>query len=171
MKLTDLLPLEEWVAFEQELHQRFGLDTNVFDINGYRISEFKQWANQLCPAIKATDKGQSFICAVAHMNVATQAMQSKAAVIEECDAGLVKIVIPIFVQDEFVGAVGACGALLDDGDVEPFLIEKITEIDEKDIERWATGLSQITTSEAEELCAFVEQRLATLIEAYEARQA
>ena len=111
MKLTDLLPLEEWIAFEQELNQRFGLDTNVFDINGYRISDFKQWANQLCPAIKATDKGQSFICAVAHMNVAGQAMQTKGPVIEECDAGLVKIVIPIYVKDEFIGAVGAWGGL------------------------------------------------------------
>ena len=170
MKLTDLLPLDEWIAFEQELYQRFGLDTNVFDINGYRISDFKQWANQLCPAIKATDKGQSFICAVAHMNVAGQAMQTQGPVIEECDAGLVKIVIPIFVEDEFIGAVGACGALLEDGEVEPFLIEKVTGIAEKDIEQWADGLSQITTNEAEELCTFVEQRLANIIETYKARQ-
>ena len=73
MKLTDILPLEKWVELENDIHNRYGMDVNVFNTDGVRISEFKQWVNKLCPAVKATDKGQSFICAVAHMNIASQA--------------------------------------------------------------------------------------------------
>ncbi len=42
MQLTDLAPLERWVELEKNIHQKSGLDVNVFDIKGYRISEFKK---------------------------------------------------------------------------------------------------------------------------------
>ena len=115
MKLTDLMPLEKWVAIEKEIADTWGMDANFFDTKGVRISTHKNWANRICPEIKATDKGQSFICAVAHMNVATLAKNSREPVIEECDGGLIKLVVPVFVGEEFVGAFGACGFLLDDG--------------------------------------------------------
>ena len=58
--------------------------SNVFNTDGIRITNNKVWVNRLCPAIKATDKGQSFICAVAHMNLANQAREEHRPVIEEC---------------------------------------------------------------------------------------
>jgi len=120
MELTDLLPLEKWKELEKEITRTSGLDANIFNIDGIRITDYKNWANKLCPAIKATDKGQSYICAVAHMNLSAQAKQTQKSLVEECDAGLVKIIVPIFVKDEFLGAVGACGFLLDNGEVDLF---------------------------------------------------
>lgn len=155
MKLTDIAPEETWVELEEEINRRSGLDANVFNVEGYRISECKNWANNLCPAIKATDKGQSFICAPAHMNIAAQAMRQRETVIEECDAGLVKMVVPVFVEEEFVGAIGACGFLLDDGEVDTFLVNKMTGIDEEEIERLSEGMPAITSAKAESLSKFV----------------
>ncbi|MCK5419202.1 MAG: PocR ligand-binding domain-containing protein, partial [Desulfobacterales bacterium] len=155
MKLTDLAPLDRWIELEKDIHQKSGLDVNVFDTKGYRISEFKHWANRLCPEVKATDKGQSFICATAHMNIATLAMRSKQPVIEECDAGMLKLVVPIFSNDEYVGAVGACGFLLDDGEVDSFLVNKITDISEEKAERLAEGINSITTEKAEILGQYI----------------
>ncbi|MBW1984136.1 MAG: hypothetical protein JRI53_05410 [Deltaproteobacteria bacterium] len=77
MELTDLAPLEKWISFEEEVAKRSGMDVNAFNREGIRISEFKHWANKLCPAIKATDKGQAFICAVAHMNLAALAARKR----------------------------------------------------------------------------------------------
>ena len=163
MKLTDLAPLEKWIAFEKDIHKKSGLDVNVFDTKGYRISEFKNWANQLCPEIKATDKGQSFICAPAHMNIATLAMRSKQPVIEECDAGMLKLVVPIIVNDEYVGAVGACGFLLDDGEVDSFLVNKMTDINEDKVERLAEGIDSITTEKAEILAQYIEDQIVEIV--------
>ena len=168
MKLTDMLPLEEWVEFEKDIHRRYGMDVNVFNTDGVRISEFKQWVNKLCPAVKATDKGQSFICAVAHMNIATQARQTAKPVIEECDAGLVKIVVPIFLDDDFIGAVGACGLLLDDGEADTFLINKITEIDEQTAELLSADVGRISSRKAEALADDVSGRIAEIVAAYKA---
>ena len=163
MKLTDLAPLEKWIAFEKDIYKKSGLDVNVFDTKGYRISEFKTWANRLCPEIKATDKGQSFICAPAHMNIATLAMRSKKPVIEECDAGMLKLVVPIMLNDEYVGAVGACGFLLDEGEVDSFLVNKMTDINEDRVERLAEGIDSITTEKAELLAQYIEDQIAEIV--------
>jgi len=164
LKLTDILPLEKWIELETEINKISGLDSNVFNTDGYRITDLKNWANKLCPAIKATDKGQSFICAVAHMNLAVQAMRTKDSIIEECDAGLVKIVVPIFVKDEFLGTVGACGFLLDDGEVDSFLINKITEIDEKETEKLSEGIPSISTGKAESLATIIKEKIDDIIQ-------
>jgi len=162
MELNDIYPVEKWVELEKEIHDRFGLDSNVFNVDGIRISEFKVWVNKLCPEIKATDKGQSFICAVAHMNLAIMAQNSKSPVVEECDAGLVKVVIPIFVEDTFLGAIGACGLLMDGGEVDSFLVNKITDIDEETVENLSKDIAGITSEKIEELIQFVERKIESI---------
>ncbi|MFH2046448.1 MAG: PocR ligand-binding domain-containing protein [Pseudomonadota bacterium] len=159
MGLTDIAPIEKWIELEKEINRKSGLCANVFDIKGIRISDFQKWPNKLCPEIKATDKGQSFICAVAHMNLAALAKQTKKEVIEECDAGLVKIIYPIFINDEFVGAVGACGLLLDDGEADTFLINKITEIEEEKLDNLSSDIPSISTKEAEKLAQFIKEEI------------
>jgi len=167
MELTDLLPIEDWIQLEKEIHKQYGLDTNVFNTSGIRITPHKAWVNRLCPEIKATDKGQSFICAVAHMNLATMARNSREAVVEECDAGIVKIVVPIFVGDNFVGAVGACGKCLDDGEVDTFLVNKVTDIEEEKVESLAQDIEVISTETTGELITFVQEKLQDIIQQYE----
>jgi ligand-binding sensor protein len=160
VKLTDIMPLDKWAEIEKDVNKRYGLDVNIFNTDGRRITDFKFWANKLCPAIKDTDKGQSFICAVAHMNLAATAKNTKAPVIEECDAGLAKIVVPIFINDEFIGAVGACGACLDDGEPDAFLIQKITEIDEAAIEALSAAIPSISKEKADSLVQYILSCLA-----------
>jgi len=168
MELTDLLSVEEWMNLEKEIHKRYGLDTNVFNTDGIRITPYKSWVNRLCPEIKATDKGQSFICAVANMNLAVMAQNSRQTVVEECDAGIVKIVVPVFVGDTIVGAVGACGKCMDDGEVDAFLINKITGIDEEKIENLAQDIEYISPETIKKLSAFVEEKIQQIVQEYEA---
>ena len=163
MKLEDVAPLEKWIDLEVEIHQQTGLDVNVFNVEGYRITEFKKWANNLCPEIKATDKGQSFICAPAHMNIAAAAMHTKEPAIQECDAGLIKMVVPIFVKDEFIGAVGACGFLLDDGEVDSFLVYKMADIDEEKVENLAKGIQAITSAKAQSLSRYIKGQIEKIV--------
>lgn len=163
MKLTDILPLEKWVELEKEINKRSSLESSVFDTDGMRITGYKVWANNLCPAIKATSKGQTFICSMAHQNVAAQAEKTGKPVVNECDAGLVKIVVPIFYGGSFVGAFGACGLLMGDSEVESFLVHMTTEIDEKKIEELSDGIGTLSESEAESLAQFIRERLEAIV--------
>jgi ligand-binding sensor protein len=166
MHLEDLCSKQKWTELENDIRDRSGLSANVFDPDGVRLIRIEKFPNRLCPEVKATSKGQSFICATAHMNIANQARQSGEPVIEECDAGMVKIVVPIIVDHEFLGAFGACGCLLDDGEVDSFLVNKITDIDEDTVEHLSQGIPAISSQQAQELCAYIQERLDAIITAY-----
>ena len=133
MNLEDILSTEEWTDLESKVNRKFGLNASVFDKNGVRITGFKKWANSLCPIIQANEKGRSFICTAANQNLSQQ----------ECDAGLLKLVVPIFVCDEFLGVFSGCGLLVDGGIVETFLIHKTTGINIGEIDRLSNDIAPI----------------------------
>lgn len=75
MTIVEMLPVEKWIELEMGINKRSNLNASVFDANGIRITNYKKWANRLCPVVKADEKGQSYICAVAHQNAANQAQK------------------------------------------------------------------------------------------------
>ncbi len=163
MKLTDIQPLEKWAALEAAIRERSGLRARVYDVEGVGITDKSAHANELCPAIRSTSKGLTFICAVAHQNLAAMAQNSREPVVEECDAGLIKIVVPIFVEDEFLGAAGGCGLLTEDGEVDDFMINKTTELPEARIAELAAAVGTISTGELEDLTAFISAEVQRLV--------
>jgi ligand-binding sensor protein len=167
MTLLDILPVEKWIELEMEINKRSNLNASVFDSNGIRITDFKKWANRLCPAVKADEKGQSYICAVAHQNAANQARKTGNAAIVECDAGLVKVVVPIFVNDEFLGVAGGCGLLLKDSEVDTFLVNKTTDIDVEKIENLANDIATISMEKLQSVIRYIEKELVWIKHSYQ----
>ncbi len=163
MKLTDIQPLEEWAALEDAIRARSGLRARVYDVDGVGITDKSAHANDLCPEIRSTAKGLTFICAVAHQNLAAMARNSREPVVEECDAGLIKIVVPIFVGDEFVGAAGGCGLLTADGEVDDFMINKTTGLPEARIAELAAKVGTIAPGDLEDLAAFIAAEVQRLV--------
>jgi ligand-binding sensor protein len=168
MDLTDLLPVEKWVELEAKINRRSGLNATVFDINHTRITDFKKWANNLCPVIKANEKGQTFICATAQRHIAAMAQKTQKPVVEECDAGMVKIVTPVLVNGEFLGSVSGCGLLKnDEGKVESFLVYKTTGIDGEEIKRLSKEIGHISMENAEALGLFIAEEVDKIVEPFE----
>lgn len=167
MELTDIAPLEKWRELEQKINERSGLNASVFDVAGVRITEFKRWANRLCPVIKADKKGQDFICAVAHQNIAAQAKRTRKPVIAECDAGLMKIAVPIFVNGEFLGVAGGCGYILGNGEVDTFMVNKTLGIAEEKVSELSDDIPVMTPEEAQLHAAFIQKEVDRILEQYE----
>ena len=165
MKLTDLQPLAKWVELEEAIHRRSGMRASIYDVDGIGITGQSRHANDLCPEIRATGKGQTYICAVAHQNMAAMAQNGRTPIIEECDAGLIKIVVPIFFGDEFIGAAGGCGRLLEDGEVDDFMINKTTDLPEEQIGKLAASVASISRDEAETLAAFIAGEIDRVVKA------
>jgi len=159
MNLIDILPIEKWIELEKEINKRSGLNASVFDADGIRITDYKKWANRLCPVVKANEKGQSYICAVAHQNAANQAKKTRRPATIECDAGLSKVVVPIFVDDEFLGVAGGCGLMQKGSEVDSFLINKTTGIDFGEIEFLSDDIATISTAKLESVIKYIEQEL------------
>jgi ligand-binding sensor protein len=167
MELTDIAPLYTWRELEHRINERSGMNASVFNTDGIRITDFVKWANNLCPAIKATEKGQSYICSVAHQNLATQAAKTCKPVIEACDAGMLKLVVPIFVNGDFLGVAGGCGSLVPTEDIDTFMINKTTGISQQKLAWLSEGIPLMTYDEAELHAADIENEIYHIIKAYE----
>ena len=83
--------------------------------------------------------------------------------IEECDAGLLKLVVPIFVGDEFVCAVGVCGLILDDGEVDSFMVNKTIGMDEEEVETLTVDIKSISSESVEDLAHYINGRIETIL--------
>ena len=167
MELTDIAPLETWRELEQRINERSGLNASVFNVDGIRITDFVKWANSLCPEIKGTEKGQSYICSVAHQNLAAQAVKSRKPVIETCDAGMLKLVVPIFVNGDFLGVAGGCGCLERKEDIDTFMINKTTGINEEKLVKLSEDIPFMTRDEAATHAIFIEDEINRLLQVYE----
>ena len=163
MKLVDILPIEKWVEIEKEINRQSGLNAAVYDADGVRITDFKKWANQLCPALRATEKGQEYICAVAHQNIAARTIKTGKTVVDECDAGLMKFAVPIFVENEFLGTAGGCGLLRSQKQVESYLVHRTTDLDENVIKDLSENIPTIPTDRLESTVGYLEKKVAEII--------
>ncbi len=163
MQMTDLLAKDEWRALEQELHERWGVNACAYGSEGFTFTGYKNFGNPLCPAIKAVPEGIQAICSVAHQNMAAQARETRASVIAECDAGLLKICVPVFANGDFVGIIGGCGRLPEGGEVDAFAVEKAAGIPEAEVEKLAVEVRPMPMAEAREMASFLETRVAEIV--------
>lgn len=76
--------------------------------------------------------------------------------------------VPIFVDGAFIGAVGACGLLLDEGEVDGFLIEKVTGITEEQTEQLAQGVPAIDSAKAHAVAQDIETSIEAVVAEYQA---
>jgi ligand-binding sensor protein len=120
MELTDIQSKAEWEQFEQDFFDRFQINCTVYDTRGVGVTGKPHWCNRLCPQIKANKDSLAAICAAGNQYFMAQAKITKKAVIGECDAGLIKIAVPIFMGQDFMGTAGGCGLLPEGGAVETF---------------------------------------------------
>ena len=161
-----MMPIDEWIEIEQEIHQMAGLNAAVYDVNGQRLTDYKGFANRLCPTLRETGKGQQFICAVAHQNIASRAAKTGKTVVAECDAGLMKFVVPIIVENEFLGTAGGCGLLRDQEQVDAYLVHRTTGLDEDEVRHLAENINVISSDTLQHVLAYVETNVAEAVQRF-----
>ncbi len=162
MELTDIKPLRFWEQFEKELSDRFSINCTVYNVSGASIIGKPNWCNHLCPEIKANKTSLATICASGNQYFISQAKQTGASIIGECDAGLIKIAVPIFVDSEFLGTAGGCGLLPEGGKVEGFIVQKTLGLTQFEIAERCQGIGTMSKDRAEEMAAFIEKQITVL---------
>jgi ligand-binding sensor protein len=163
MELTDIMPIDKWDALAEELYKLCGMNVRVYNTEGKVITSHKEWANKLCPLIRSSSEGLMTVCAMAQQDVSARAKKLKTPIMSECDAGLIKFVVPIFQGEEFLGTFGACGCRESDVEVEISLLHDITGIDLEELHKTASAVKKITEEEANELLNHFRERLDTAL--------
>jgi ligand-binding sensor protein len=154
MELTDIMPIEKWKQLVEEIYTRFGFNGTAYYINNNIMVKSDGWANKLCPAIKAGDS--RVVCATAQQRASQKAQEEKVTVIEECDAGFTKFVIPVFVNNEFVGMIGGCGCLSGNTELDSFYVSKLLKKEEEGIDDLLRSVHHITKDKLEEAINYVQ---------------
>lgn len=165
MRMEDLMTVAAWKDFERELNDATGLNACVFDAEGNRVTDFVAWANRLCPLIKSQPASAQAICAVAHQEIARQARLTRQPAVAECDAGMLKMCIPIYVDDAFVGIAGSCGMLADPDHLEPFHVSRVSELPEERVVELAGDIPTMSADKVEATVALIADRVAEVIRA------
>lgn len=171
MELRDIMPLEAWERFEKALFNRFHINCTVYNVSGMSIVGKPNWCNRLCPEIKASKTALSAICAPGNQYFMREAQENRRPVIGKCDAGFIKVAVPIMVDGQMLGTAGGCGLLPEDGDVEEFIVRKTLGLTTDEIAERCRGVESMSTGEARAMAAFIEKQLARFVKAYEASPA
>lgn len=165
MELNNIMPFEKWKELAEDINTRFNFNGTVFDKNNNVVAKSEGWANKVCPAIKSGDS--RVICASAQQRISNVAREKKEPVIEECDAGFIKFVIPIFVGNEFVGMAGGCGCLSGDTEVDSFYVSKLLKKEEEGIDDLLKSVRHITQDKLEEAIRYVQEHIEEAIRTIE----
>lgn len=162
MELTDFRAVEEWVELQDELHKRYALNADVMNKEGKRLSG-NTWGNELCREIRGDDKGFGAICAPAGQMFLQLMQTGKKPFAEECDAGMMRICVPVIKDGEFLGAVGGCGLVPEDGELDEFTIDMMSDLDAEHIAKLALKVGTASEVKVQEIQDFIKDKVAEAI--------
>ncbi len=168
MNLTEILPISEWSRFEGEVFRRYGMNCTVYDITGSSITGRPHWCNKICPRIKANKDSLAAICSPGNQYFMAETKRTGEAVVGECDAGFLKLAVPIMVNRRFFGIAGGCGLMLAGGEVEAYVIHKSLGISEQEILELCRDIGVMSYDESRVMAAYIEKRISDYVGAYAA---
>ena len=163
MKMTDLMSVEEWLALEAELFEKFNINAEVVEEDGKRVTDKRLWCNDLCKVIRESDKGTGGICAPSGQEFVRQTREDREPFIVECDIELVKINVPVIVNDELVGAVGGCGPLPEGNELEDFMVQVTMGLEPDEVCKLAESIPTASQEQLEEIKAYIEAKVAEIV--------
>lgn len=157
MQMTDLMSKEDWAELENEIFRRFNLNARVYDDKGFTFTGQASWCNRFCPTLRSAKQAIGAICSTAHQAMGAEAKASGEPVADVCDAGLLKIVAPVFKDGELVGFIGGCGALAPGEEVDAFMAHKASGLEESDLEEAAGTVPVMDQDTIDEATEFMRQ--------------
>lgn len=162
MELTDFMPVDKWVELQEEVHARFHLNADVMDKEGKRVSD-NSWGNDLCRDIRSDAKGFSTICAPAGQMCKHLLLKSCEPFAEKCDAGMMRICVPVIKDGELLGAVGGCGVVPAEGEVDWSTIDMMSDLDADSIKQMAGKVAVASDARVREIQTFIQERVASVL--------
>ena len=155
MELTDIMSADEWKQLANEIYDKFGFNGTVYKIDNAILAKSDEWSNQLCPTIKSGEA--RIICASAQSRLSKTVQEKKESATSECDAGLMKFLIPIFVENTFLGMVGGCGCVDEQSEVDAFYVSKMLE--KKDVSDLTGTVRKIARDTMFEAVEYVQNHI------------
>ena len=115
-----------------DLCEESGMPTALVDKKSV-VLQVSGERNPLCSEIRANDESLAFICGQTQQFMVKKAKSTQKPVIDACEAGMIKFLIPLFLDTDFIGSITVCGSCAPGEEIETFAIAKSTKMNEKEI--------------------------------------
>ena len=116
MKLLDIFAVEEWDKLLGSFKTVVGIAPITFDAAGAPVTT-PCFTCEACRMIKSTAEGAKR-CKEGHVKMVAEAKLSRKALVKFCHAKFLKVTIPIFSGEEFLGITGGCNILPENATIE-----------------------------------------------------
>ena len=130
MDLYTIHDRDTWQAMVDELAETTRMAAALTDAGG-AILQSAGDRYPLCQVIRDNREALTFICSQTNTVMLAQVRHTLQPVLEECEAGLIRVVVPIVRSGQVVGQLTACGLAGDPEEIDPFLIASQVGITEE----------------------------------------
>jgi ligand-binding sensor protein len=150
LSVYDAKSRENWQELLDEAKSAVGMPAALLDQNN-AILQSSGERNELCTEIRSRKEALPVICGQSQKFMAETARTQKTPVVEICEGGLAKLVVPIFREQNYLGCITTCGSLLPKTEVETFLIQKTSGMGEDAITAMAEKVPIVQKEDLERL--------------------
>ena len=158
LSVYDLKSRETWQELLEETHSALGMPTALLD-SGNIILQSSGERNELCREIRSRSNAKPVICGQSQQFMAEMARTRQSSVVEICEAGMAKLVVPVFHDQNCLASLTACGCLLPETEIETYLIEKTTGMGEDAIAGMAEKIPAAQEEQLQQLADDLFRRL------------
>ena len=150
LSMYDLNSCETWQELLDETQSTLGMPTALLD-RGNIILQSSGERKELCREIRSRKNAKPAICGQSHVFMATMARKQRSSVVEICEAGMAKLVVPVFRDQNYLGSITTCGCKLPETEIETYLIEKTTGIGGDAIDEMAEKVPIVQKEQLQQL--------------------
>jgi len=132
MSVYDIKSKEEWQKILDDVCEESGMPAALVDKKSV-VLQVSGERNPLCSEIRSNNESLAFICGQTQQFMVKKAKSTQKPVIDACEAGMIKFLIPLFLDTDFIGSITVCGSCAPGEEIETFAIAKSTKMNEKEI--------------------------------------
>jgi ligand-binding sensor protein len=148
----------EWDALLGELADETLMPAVLTDATGTILASSGS-RYPLCKRIREGEESLTAICSQTNAAMLHVVRRTLLPLVEQCEAGMIRIAIPVVRDGELVCQVAACGRVPLGTDVETFLLSKMLGIDEQEV----ASLARLSPFIAERFAQGVADRYFSLL--------
>ncbi|MBW1836371.1 MAG: PocR ligand-binding domain-containing protein [Deltaproteobacteria bacterium] len=158
MGVYDIRSPEEWQKILDDVCQASGMPAALVDAKSVVLQSSGKRC-PLCAKIRSINESLSFICAQTQQFMVETSRTSRRPVIDACEAGMLKFLIPLFLDGEFTGSVTVCGCSFPGEEIEVFGISQVTKMKEDEIISLVKQVPEIEQAKVDEIVDRLFQKL------------
>ncbi len=148
MDLMQLRSQNDWLALLDRIYNDTGMVASLATAEG-KILLSSGERNPLCAAIREDEKRLTFVCSQTASAMTAELKVAKEPVLDFCDAGMMRLVVPVLNAGELAGQLSVCGHASPDEELDAFGVAQQLGVEEPQAQSLIDTVREMTEDELE----------------------